>query len=411
MHTNAAESMQNAAADVKLKHTVTDPTVIPYATCRVSLDGSWQKRGHAPLHGVVTAISEGKCVDTQVLTKYCRMCRIWEPKKGTPKYDEWYDTHKQKCQLNHEQSSGAMESAGAVDIFSRPIEQNELIYPEYLGDGDSSSFKDVVTSKPYEKYCIEPSKNECVGHVQKRLGTSLRNKVKAYKGTKTPLGGKGTLTKKTIDSMQNWYGMAIRHNLENLYQMKKAVGAILWHCTDFSEGRHRFCPLGINSWCKFQKDKVTGKTTHKNKINLSEDIFKIIKPIFHDLASDELLSKCLHGQTQNPNESINKIIWTKCPKTTFVHKTVIEMGVNSAILQFNDGISSIHNAFQYFGFEVGSVTNSVSLRGDRRSINKSLRMSSEEGKLRRKKLRSKDKSLKDKEIETELIDSYSKGAY
>ena len=35
----AAESMQNAAADVKLKHTVTDPTVIPYATCRVSLDG------------------------------------------------------------------------------------------------------------------------------------------------------------------------------------------------------------------------------------------------------------------------------------------------------------------------------------------------------------------------------------
>ena len=119
----------------------------------------------------------------------------------------------------------------------------------------------------------------------------------------------------------------------------------------------------------------------------------------------------MHGQTQNPNESINKIIWTKCPKITFVHKTVIEMGVNSAILQFNDGISSIHNVFQYFGFEVGSVTNNVSLRGDRRSINKSLRMSSEEGKLRRKKLRSKDKSQKDKEIETELIDSYSKGAY
>ena len=43
----------------------------------------------------MTAISEGKCVDAQVLTKYCRMCRIWEPKKGTPNYDEWYDTHKQ----------------------------------------------------------------------------------------------------------------------------------------------------------------------------------------------------------------------------------------------------------------------------------------------------------------------------
>ena len=43
-----------------------------------------------------------------------------------------------------------MVSVGAVDIFSRSIEKNELIYIEYLGDGDSSSFKGVVKSKPYE---------------------------------------------------------------------------------------------------------------------------------------------------------------------------------------------------------------------------------------------------------------------
>ena len=125
-------------------------------------------------------------MDAQVLMKYCRMCRIWEPEKGTPNYDEWCDTHKQNCKRNHEQSSGAMESVGAVDMFSRSIEKNKL-YTEYLRDGDST-FKDVVKSKPYEKYSIEPTKNECVGHVQKRLGTHLRNKVKEYKGIKTPLG-------------------------------------------------------------------------------------------------------------------------------------------------------------------------------------------------------------------------------
>ena len=70
-HKAAAESMHNAVADVKSKHPVTDPMIIPYPTCRVSLDGSWQKRGHASLHSVVTAISEGKCVDAQVLTKNC----------------------------------------------------------------------------------------------------------------------------------------------------------------------------------------------------------------------------------------------------------------------------------------------------------------------------------------------------
>ena len=177
----AAENMQNAVADVKSKHAVTDPIdpmIIPYPTCMMVRG----KRGHASLHGVVTAISEGKYVDAQVLTKYCRMCRIWEPKKGTPNYDEWYDTHKQNCKHNNEQSSGAMESVGAVDIFSRSIDKNELIYTEYLGDGDSS-FKDVVRSKPYEKYSIEPTKNECVRHVQKRLGTRLCKKVEEYKGT------------------------------------------------------------------------------------------------------------------------------------------------------------------------------------------------------------------------------------
>ena len=71
------------------------------------------------------------------------------------------------CQINHTKSSGAMESAGAVDMFSHVY----LIYKEYLGDADQN---------------VVPVKLECVGHVQKRLGTRLRNLVKAHKGTKTP---------------------------------------------------------------------------------------------------------------------------------------------------------------------------------------------------------------------------------
>ena len=62
-------------------------------------------------------------------------------------------------------------------MFRRSIEKNNLIYDEYLGDGDASSFKAVVDSKPYEKYIFTPTKLECVGYVQ-RLWTRLRNKVK-----------------------------------------------------------------------------------------------------------------------------------------------------------------------------------------------------------------------------------------
>ena len=122
-----------------------------------------------------------------------------------------------------------MESTGAVEIFMRSVENRKLIYDEYLGDGDTSSFNDVVSSEPYSAYEVTPEKLECIGHVQKRLGTRLRNIVKSYKGTKTPISGAKKLTEKIINSMQNFYGLAIRQNQDNIYEMKKAVGAILFH--------------------------------------------------------------------------------------------------------------------------------------------------------------------------------------
>ena len=69
-------------------------------------------------------------------------------------------------------------------------------YSHYIGDGDTSSYSEVVKSKPYEQYGVSPVKLECVGHVQKRLGTRLRELRKSYRGTKTPLTGKGKLTDK-----------------------------------------------------------------------------------------------------------------------------------------------------------------------------------------------------------------------
>ena len=64
---------------------------------------------------------------------------------------------------------------------------------------------------------------------------------------------------------------------------------------------------------------------------MSIGIFDVIKPIFLDLRKDTLLVKCLHGKTQNANEALNNLIWTKCPKNVYAEKEVLEMGVSSAI--------------------------------------------------------------------------------
>ena len=206
-----------------------------------------------------------------------------------------------------------MESSGAVTMFKRSINKNQLVYKEYLGDGDTSSFNDVINAEPYKDQGVEPVKLECVGHVQKRLGTRLRNLVKAHKGTKKPLSGKGKLTEKVINSMQNFYGNAIRSNTSNLYSMKKAVFAILFHFTDLPDvyTRHMFCPRGSDSWCKYW---ALDKKDYKPKSSIPIWIKNLVMPIIRDLQSDDLLSKCLHGETQNANEALNGLLVSRSKK-------------------------------------------------------------------------------------------------
>ncbi|GFW14043.1 uncharacterized protein TNCV_3546321 [Trichonephila clavipes] len=52
-----------------------------------------------------------------------------------------------------------------------------------------------------------------------------------------------------------------------------------------------------------------------------------MRPFFRDLANPELLKKCLHGGTQNPNESVNNVIWSRVPKKTFAQLQVLSLGI------------------------------------------------------------------------------------
>ena len=282
---------------------------------------------------------------------------------------------------------------------------------DYNKNKDAFSFKDVVESKPYQEYDITPVKLECIGHVQKRLGSRLCNLVKSHKGTSNPLHGRGKLTDSVINSMQNFYGLAIRNNLDNIYAMKKAVWAVLFHCTKFQdiEQRHQMCPRDSQSWCKFHLDKVNKTNTYQEHVSLPVEIFDILKPTFKDLSADSLLEKCLHGRTQNANESLNSLIWKRCPKSVFVSKSTIEIGVNSAVVEFNEGPSGVMSVFEEFGLN-GHITSvkvkSQSVDSEKRSARKS----SEGVKKRRKALRSIKKGYSDKVKETEKP-SYVPGGF
>ncbi|GFT17760.1 CCHC-type domain-containing protein [Trichonephila clavipes] len=141
-----------------------------FTKCGISIDGTWQRRGYSSLNGCGSA--------------------------------------------------GNMEVVGAYRIFERSNVRN-VQYNEYYGDGDSKGYESVKNF-----YGINTvTKLECIGHVQKRVGGRLRQLKKTTKG----LGGKNKLTDKLINRIQNYYGIAIRSNVDSI------KGTLTWLETFTSE--------------------------------------------------------------------------------------------------------------------------------------------------------------------------------
>ncbi|XP_011883932.1 PREDICTED: uncharacterized protein LOC105571069, partial [Vollenhovia emeryi] len=131
------------------------------------------------------------------------------------------------------------------------------------------------------------------------------------------LGGKGKLTGKLIEELSVYYGLAIRRNKDSVESMRKEIWATLYHkvSTD-SHPQHHFCPTGEDSWCSYEKAKAkTDVANYKHKPAMYTEVFEAIKPIYEELSSDQLLTRCVGGFTQNTNESLNATVWSMAPKS------------------------------------------------------------------------------------------------
>ncbi|GFU48607.1 uncharacterized protein TNCV_1439761 [Trichonephila clavipes] len=191
------------------------------AEFQVSGDGTWKTHGHTSLIGVCALIGAdcGKVLDMEV-----------------------------------------MSSLIAKDVT--PIKGQS--------DGDSKTFLSIAEKKPYGD-SVPIEKIECVGPVQKRMGSRLR-KLKALWGEKKlsdgkTIGGKGRLTDAIISKLTTFYGNAIRANSHNVNEMRQAVWAVWAHTSSTDdEPKHWFCPKGKNSWSGFGcAENVEGKSEISNK--------------------------------------------------------------------------------------------------------------------------------------------------
>ncbi|EDO41956.1 predicted protein [Nematostella vectensis] len=326
----------------------------------VSFDGTWAKRGFTSNHGVGFAIS----------TKTGKSKKL-----SVEEFEQWAEDH--ECPGGYEGSSPSMETSCAKKIWNNSKDTG-LEYRFMVSDGDSKAFGEVrdtygvcedclhydnmdksspeykqwKNSPAYKRHlsehmddksnCCRVMKLDCVRHVQKRMGKALR-KAQETKGKLAdgkPVGGRSG--RPAIEKLQKYYGNAIRNNVkqgvlstnqraEAISNIKMEIMGGLYHsCKLPVKKRHQFCP--VNSFCAY---KNLTKTFKEKKHHLDPVFVDFLKPTYDRLTSDALLERCLPGNTQNPNERLNSLVWLRCPKQRWFGRKRVEMAAVAAALHFS----------------------------------------------------------------------------
>ncbi|CAK9801634.1 hypothetical protein ANTPLA_LOCUS2879 [Anthophora plagiata] len=250
-----------------------------------------------------------------------------------------------------------MEVDTVIEKFQRSQTLHQMKYVNYLGDGDSKTFKGVIDAKPYENFTV--LRKQCIDHVQKRVGIRLRNLKKKTKC----LVERGKLTGKLIDELSIYYRLGIRRN------------------------------------CDSQKAKATNTLdNYKHKPAVSNVVYKAIKSLNEELSSNNLLTRCIGGFTQNGNEGFNSTVWTLNPKSISSGKIVLDVATNIGVCIFNDGHALILYIIDVTGMKIGPNSYNMCLDVDARRVKLAEKSLSEAAKQTRMSLKTLRKETQEQVI-------------
>ena len=319
----------------------------------VSFDASWHRRGHYSNQGFAAAIDadSGKVLDYSLYDRVCFSCSKWPETRRSScpeEFAEYWIMHKDLCTANYQGTSQSMESTGAIEIWRRSIETHNLAYGTYIGDGDSSSFKNLVQSNPYEGQ-VSIRKEECIGHVQKRLKKRLMKKAQ----------GLTSLSQSKADRIAHLYALVVvQHRGQSATEIRDGLQVLLSHTKEV----HDRCPAGENSWCYFQKkvalyeiDSGNAPPTTREPY-LSPTEFGRAVEVFKVFGSLNFCRTITLGKTQNSNESLHNMLWHNSPKSKHVGQKSLVASTALAVLSFNDGSLSYSRVMEELGLTISHHT-------------------------------------------------------
>ena len=126
------------------------------------------------------------------------------------------------------------------------------------------------------------------------------------------MGGKRKLTDFVIGKLQKYYSNAIRRHVGGTVEdLKKGIYSSFLHCSSTDDNsQHQLCPKTPESYCFYQQaiannQPVPSHNEMKVKFVLSSELRQKVWAEYKRLTSDKILSACLLGKTQNPNEHLH----------------------------------------------------------------------------------------------------------
>ena len=106
------------------------------------------------------------------------------------------------------------------------------------------------------------------------------------------------------------------------------ISAILKHSDSTDDNaNHVDFPTSDDTWCGYKK--ISSSCLHKNPLPET-----VMNKIYQETLHCSLCSQKSFGLAQNAVESLNSVVWGRCPKEIFVRTVKVQLAIDSAVPQY-----------------------------------------------------------------------------
>ncbi|PFX16506.1 hypothetical protein AWC38_SpisGene19210 [Stylophora pistillata] len=134
----------------------------------------------------------------------------------------------------------------------------------------------------------------------------------------------------------------------------------------------KVCKLNAYSWTMCLRMGISSSVFVKCACGMTEFLATGDHPS-SDTTPRIILARCLPSYSQNANESINSLVWNKCPKHKWHGKRRVQLAASSAALHYSGAASSKHAVMEKVGLTISDNAKMEARRRDSERFNKQRR--------------------------------------